>query len=287
MEAESFLKAKAQQIESALAAEVDSWGGAPDTLIAAVRYSLLNCGKRLRPALTLGAAEIIAGDGAAAMPAACAIEMIHTYSLIHDDLPAMDDDDLRRGKPTLHKAFNEATAILAGDALCTHAFELAARTGNLGVVREIALAAGVNGMVGGQQRDLEAEGRQLTLEQLRVLHAGKTGALMRAAVRCGAIVAGADVAQLVALTAYGENLGLAFQIADDILNVTGTEAELGKAVGSDESRNKSTYPALVGLEQARALAEEAADAAVAALKDFGEEADAFRHLTRFTIDRSN
>ena len=287
MEAELFLRAKAEEIERALVAEVDSWHGAPETLIYAIRYSLLNCGKRLRPALTLGAAEIVCGDSASAMPAACAIEMIHTYSLIHDDLPAMDDDDLRRGKPTLHKAFTEATAILAGDALCTHAFDMAARTGNLEVVREIARAAGVNGMVGGQQRDLEAEGRQLSLDQLRLLHAGKTGALMRAAVRCGAIVAGANEAQLLALTSYGGHLGLAFQIADDILNVTGTEAALGKAVGSDVSRNKSTYPALVGLEKARALAEEAADAAGVALSNFGGEADAFRQLARFTIDRTS
>jgi geranylgeranyl diphosphate synthase type II len=228
---------------------------------------------------------MVCGDAAPALPAACAIEMIHTYSLIHDDLPAMDDDDLRRGRPTCHKAYGEATAILAGDALLTMAFEVAATTGRADVVAEIARAAGVEGMAGGQQFDLAAEGRAVPLEELQRIHRAKTGALIRVSLRCGALLADANPAQLDGLSRYGEHLGLAFQIADDILDVVGDEKALGKPIGSDANHLKSTYPALLGLDRARGLAEEAAAAAVEALANFGEEAEPFRALARFVVSR--
>ncbi|HNR32479.1 MAG TPA: polyprenyl synthetase family protein [Candidatus Hydrogenedentes bacterium] len=318
MDVPEFLAEKASKTEQALDAYLNTWRDAPVRLVEAVRYSLFAGGKRLRPALALGAADLIAGDDAAALPAACAIEMIHTYSLIHDDLPAMDDDDLRRGRPTSHKVFGEATAILAGDALVTMAFDVLARTGNVDVVREVAQAAGVAGMVGGQHLDMEAEGRALTLEELRRIHAFKTGALIRVSMRAGAMLAygaggpcslspreragvrvegsGANHGQdaratrghedrIEALTRYGEAIGLAFQIMDDILDVVGDERALGKRVGADAGHRKATYPALVGLERARELAVEARDAAIAALAGFGPEADAFRALARYIIER--
>ncbi|MBI2434500.1 MAG: polyprenyl synthetase family protein [Candidatus Hydrogenedentes bacterium] len=275
----------AARTEAVLAAYLDAIPDASSTLLEAIRYSLLGAGKRLRPALVLGTTEMLAGDDAPALPAACAIEMIHTYSLIHDDLPAMDNDDLRRGKPTSHKAFGEATAILAGDALLTMAFDFAATSGNVQVIREIAQAAGVGGMAGGQQLDLESESKRISLPELRRVHAWKTGALIRCSVRCGALLAGAREDTLAALTAYGDRIGLAFQIADDILNVTGTEEQLGKPVGSDATRQKSTYPALVGLERSRELADEAAAAAIAELHDFGPKADRLRAMARFVVER--
>lgn len=259
--------------------------GIPKTLRAAIEYSLFAGGKRLRPALALGAAELICGDDTSALPVACALEMIHTYSLIHDDLPSMDNDDLRRGKPTSHKVYGEAIAILAGDALLTLAFQAAADCGNVAVIREIAKAAGAEGMVGGQVIDLESENLMLGVPELRNLHAKKTGALIRVAVRVGAMAARANTAQLDALTRYGEAIGLAFQIADDILDVVGDEAAIGKPVGSDASNNKSTYPAAVGLEGARKLATDAVAEAIAALKIFGPKADTFRALARYIIER--
>jgi len=272
-------------MESALRAHLASCRNAPPSLRDAMEYSLLAGGKRLRPALALGAAEIVCGDDAPALPAACAIEMIHTYSLIHDDLPAMDNDDLRRGRPTSHKVYGEALAILAGDALLTLAFHIVAQSGNARVIAEVARAAGAEGMVGGQVLDMQSEGRELTLEQLQQVHALKTGALIRVSVRAGALLAGASDSQLDALTQYGRHVGLAFQIADDILNVTGTEEALGKPVGSDAAHRKATYPAIVGLHRARRFGEEAVAAAAAALAPFGPEADNLRALARFIIER--
>ncbi|HUW60156.1 MAG TPA: farnesyl diphosphate synthase [Candidatus Bathyarchaeia archaeon] len=283
---EDFLKDKSAKMDQALSAYVDSWSGAPGTLVDAIRYSLFAGGKRVRPALALGAAELICGDDAVALPAACALEMIHTYSLIHDDLPAMDDDDLRRGKPTLHKVYGEALAILAGDALSTMAFDVLTESGNVRVIRELAVAAGVSGMAGGQVLDLESEGKRVSLEELRVLHAKKTGALIRVAVRCGGILAGADEAQLADLTWYGEHVGLAFQIADDVLDVIGAEDVMGKRAGSDAAKDKSTYPALLGVEESQRLANKAAERAVAALAKFGSEADIFRALARYIVERT-
>lgn len=283
---EDFLKAKSAKTDRALAAYVDSWTDAPASLVEAIRYSLFAGGKRVRPALALGAAELVCGTDDVALPVACALEMIHTYSLIHDDLPAMDDDDLRRGKPTLHKVHGEALAILAGDALSTMAFDVLADGGSLEVIRELARASGVSGMAGGQVLDLESEGKQVPLEQLRCIHRKKTGALIRASVRCGAMLAGADARRLDALTRYGEHVGLAFQIADDVLDVIGAADVMGKKAGSDAAKEKSTYPALLGVEESQRLAKEAADQAVAALTDFGPEADILRALARYIVERS-
>lgn len=280
-----FLADCAARTEAQMHALLWREAAAPRGLVEAMEYSLMAGGKRLRPALALGAARATGGPEEAALPAACALEMIHTYSLIHDDLPAMDNDDLRRGRPTAHKAFGEATAILAGDSLLTLAFEVLAEAGNPAVIREIAHASGVCGMAGGQYVDLQSEGKRLTLGELRNIHRCKTGALIRVAVRAGALATNAPAPALEALTAYGEHIGLAFQIADDILDVVGDEAAIGKRVGSDEANEKATYPALLGLEQSRTRAREAADAAIAALVDFGPEADIFRALADFIVDR--
>lgn len=283
---QEFLAAKAEKTVETLRATILSWENVPQPLQEAILYSVMNGGKRLRPALCLGAAELIGGDDTVAMPAACALEMIHTYSLIHDDLPCMDNDDLRRGKPTTHRAFGEAMAILAGDALLTMAFDLLASAEVPRVVREVAQAAGVGGMAGGQAIDLLSENKQLTVDELRAMHGAKTGALIRASVRSGAILAGAADAELAALTAYGEHLGIAFQIADDILDVVGSEEAMGKRAGSDAIRHKSTYPSVVGLERARELAAEAAGAARDALAIFGDRASVFRDLAHYVIERT-
>ncbi|HOJ32889.1 MAG TPA: polyprenyl synthetase family protein [Candidatus Hydrogenedentes bacterium] len=282
-----FLSEKSERVNNSLRSYVGEWDNAPERLREAIDYSLFAGGKRLRPALALGACELVCGDDAAAMPVACALEMIHTYSLIHDDLPAMDNDSLRRGKPTSHVQFGEALAILAGDALLTMAFDIAARAGSPDVVAELARAAGVEGMVGGQVLDLAAERQQLTLQELQRLHSCKTGALIRAATRLGAMLGGANEHQLAALTAYGELIGLAFQIADDILDVIGNTETLGKTAGNDAAHHKATYPALVGIEEARRLGNEAVSHAITALEPFGHEADIFRELARYIMQRES
>jgi len=287
MPAHAFLDRMAVKTNAALHRYVDTWEGAPHVLDEAIRYSLFAGGKRLRPALALGAAEIVSGDADIALPAACAIEMIHTSSLIHDDLPAMDNDELRRGKPTLHKVCGEALAILAGDALLTMAFDVLATAGHPRVIREVAQAAGVAGMMGGQAIDIKSEGKRITLDELRRIHACKTGALIRVSARSGALLAGADAPTLDALTAYAGYIGLAFQITDDILNVVGDAQAMGKSVGSDAANEKSTYPALLGLERSRALAAEAVDAALMVLDPLGPKADDFRALARFIVEREH
>jgi geranylgeranyl diphosphate synthase type II len=285
-EADSFLEAKALRVEAALRTIVNTWAGAPPLLVEAMAYSLFAGGKRLRPALAFGACELICGDDAPALPAACAIEMIHTYSLIHDDLPAMDDDDLRRGMPTCHVKFGEATAILAGDTLMTMAFDVLADTGRTDVIREVARASGVNGMAGGQILDLEAEENPVDLAGLQAIHRAKTGALIRCSVRTGAMLGGADAAQLDALTRYGEAIGLAFQIADDVLDIVGVEADIGKPVGSDAKSHKVTYPVLVGIDESRRLANEAIDEAIDALAPFDPtRAASLRALATYIIER--
>lgn len=286
IDVDAYLREKSTRTDAALKDLIAGWVDAPPRLVEAARYSLFAGGKRLRPALALGACEMLLGDDTPALPAACALEMIHTYSLIHDDLPAMDNDDLRRGRPTSHRVFGEAAAILAGDALLTMAFDAAAEAG-AGIVREIAQAAGIAGMVGGQLLDMDAEGRPVTLGELRCIHACKTGALIRAAVRCGALCGGANPEQLAALTLYGEHTGLAFQIADDILDVTGEAEKLGKNTGADAAHTKATYPGLLGLDGARRLAGETVDAALDALSGFDEEAEPFRALARFIISRDH
>ncbi len=285
MDAAEFLAQKAAATERALNDYMAGWTEAPPGLTEAIRYSLFAGGKRLRPALALGACELVCGVDTPALPAACALEMIHTYSLIHDDLPCMDDDDLRRGRPSCHKAFGEAMAVLAGDALLTMAFDAAAQSGKIAIIQELARGAGVAGMVGGQAIDMDSSLRAIELPHLRSMHAAKTGALIRASVRCGAILGGATTVQLGAVTEFAVHAGLAFQITDDILDVTGDKGSLGKKTGADAARNKSTYPALLGVEESRRLAGEAAGAAIDALAPFGGAADAFRAVARYTVER--
>ena len=282
---------KKQLIEKALVEELQEDQALNATLCAAMKYSLMAGGKRLRPVLLMAAAETVGGRGSDYLPTACAIEMIHTYSLIHDDLPAMDNDDYRRGKLTNHKVYGAGIATLAGDALLTLAFEVMLRQPGaaagtlLAVVREMSMAAGPNGMVGGQVIDLEPEGKRIDMEKLRQMHMGKTGALFRAAIRSGALLAGASDEALAALTHYAEQFGLAFQITDDILDVTGDEAMIGKPVGSDERNHKSTYVTLTSLAEARRLAREAVDEAVAALAPFGHRAAFLRELVEYLVSR--
>lgn len=259
----------------------------------AMEYSLLAGGKRIRPVLLMATAEALGVKGYNFLPVACGLEMIHTYSLIHDDLPCMDNDDYRRGRLTNHKVFGEAMAVLAGDGLLTLAFEVMLEQKNVDpkvlieVVREVAMCAGNFGMVGGQGLDLENEGKSITAEELRTMHAGKTGALFIAAVRGGARLANASDNELLALTKFADLLGLAFQITDDILDVEGTAEEIGKPVGSDEKNHKSTYVSLYSLEGAKALAEKTVDEALQCLEIFGENADALREITKLMCNRKN
>ena len=287
MSAPAFLAEKAVRVDAALEACLATWENVPERLEEALRYSLFAGGKRLRPALALIASEMISGDDSPALPAACALEMIHTYSLIHDDLPSMDDDDLRRGKPTCHKVYGEALAILVGDALLTMAFDVLAETENPTVIREVARAAGAGGMVAGQVLDLQSEGQRIEADELQRIHELKTGALIRASVRTGAILADADTESLARLTDYAEHIGLAFQIADDVLDVAGQESATGKPVGSDEAKEKATYPSLMGLDGAKGLAAKEIDAALAALEPFGAEATPLRELARFIVERDS
>ena len=266
----------------------------PAELHRAMRYSLFAGGKRLRPALCIAAGEACGAAEGELMPVACALEMIHTYSLVHDDLPAMDDDDLRRGRPTCHKAFGEATAILAGDALLTLAFRVLAAEGvdaasatrRLRVIAEVSAAAGTpSGMVAGQQLDLAAEGRQVDAEALDRLHAAKTGALLTVSVVAGAITGGASDTEVETLRAYGRDLGLAFQIADDLLDVTATSDELGKTPGKDEAASKATYPALHGIEASVSHARTLVARALDSLEPLGARAHWLREIACFAVER--
>ena len=284
-------KKRRELVEAALAEELAKTPVLDATLRASMEYSLMAGGKRLRPILLMAAADAVGVDGTKFLSVACALEMIHTYSLIHDDLPAMDDDALRRGKATNHVVYGDGIAILAGDALLTLAFTVILRQKDvpaetlLRVVDEISRAAGAEGMVGGQALDLEAENRQITVEELRSVHRGKTGALFCAALRSGAILAGATEEQLAALTSYADHFGLAFQITDDILDVIGSAEEIGKPVGSDEKNNKSTYVSLTSLPEAQALARCTAEAAEEALSILGAEADFLRGLVSYLVNR--
>ena len=269
------------------------------TLKKAMRYSVQNGGKRVRASLVYASAEAVGccrddtcKNKASLDAAACAVELIHAYSLVHDDLPAMDDDALRRGQPTCHIAFDEATAILAGDALQTLAFECLTTAAlspdsRVELIRTLAAASGHAGMVGGQALDLEGEGLQVPLEDLELMHRNKTGALIRASARMGGLIANASPAQLAALDAYAAAIGLAFQVIDDILDVEGDTTTLGKAKGADAALHKSTYPSLLGLEAARHKAQELHRSAIAALAGFGSSAAPLRQLADFVIDRKN
>ena len=266
-------------------------GEIPNTLYNSMHYSLSAGGKRIRPILSIASCEAVGGIIEDVILAAIAIEMIHTYSLIHDDLPAMDNDDMRRGKPTNHKVFGEATAILAGDGLLTMAFSIlssAKSDGNrLRIIHEIALAAGPEGMVGGQQLDIENEGKKIDVPELENLHSRKTGALILAAVRTGGISGGATEMQLQALTVYGKKTGLAFQIADDILDVEGDADDVGKSIGKDAKQSKNTYPAVLGLAQSKILAGRLVDEAITALDSFDEKADPLRMIAAYIVDRTS
>ena len=265
---------------------------APPRLREAMRYSLLAPGKRLRPLLALMAAEACCVDWNSAIPAACAVEMIHAYSLIHDDLPAMDDDGLRRGRPTCHVAFDQATAILAGDALIPLAFELLASEIQpcetaTACCRELAKTAGCRALVGGQMDDLTAEGNHGVLEQLENIHRRKTGALLQVSLRLGGYVAGANESQMTAFDQFGAALGLAFQITDDLLDCCGTTKELGKDSGQDEVNSKLTYPGILGVAASRERAEDLITEAVGALTSFDAAAENLRRLAQFVLARNH
>jgi geranylgeranyl diphosphate synthase, type II len=286
MKLPEFFEQDRQMVEQSLELLLPPGDTPPASIHQAMRYSVFAGGKRVRPILCLEAARIFNSDIAPALPVASAFEFIHTYSLIHDDLPALDNDDLRRGKPTCHKQFTEALAILAGDALLTLAFEVLAtaplaaerRTAVLG---EVARAAGTRGMVGGQVADIEAEGKSVTAEQLEYIHRSKTAALIRAAVVAGALCGGAGAADVERLREFGENIGWAFQVVDDILDVEETSAALGKTAGKDQAQNKATYPALFGLERSHEFASQLAGKAMAALEPCGERAANLRALGEF------
>jgi geranylgeranyl diphosphate synthase type II len=294
MDLKAYLQKHRDQVNRTLAAYLPQVRGPAFRVVEAMHYSLFAGGKRLRPILCLAGAEAVGGDAAEAMPVACALEMIHTYSLIHDDLPAMDDDDLRRGQPTCHKKFDEATAILAGDGLLTEAFRIIAEAAPkfsgreavlLEVLQLVGQAAGYQGMVGGQMLDLMAEGRKITHKELETVHSMKTGALLTAAVRSGALVGGGSRQEVTQLTSYGEKFGLAFQITDDILDVEGDAAEMGKAVGADAKHQKATYPSLLGPEQAKTWARKVVESAVADLDPLGERAVPLQELARYLLVR--
>jgi geranylgeranyl diphosphate synthase, type II len=288
---ESFLATSTENVNRALDKSLPSEKTRPATIHKAMRYSLFAGGKRMRPALCLAAAQACGGRGADALPLACAVECIHTYSLIHDDLPAMDNDDFRRGKPTNHKAFGEGIAVLAGDALLTQAFEIAAqakgwpRYPHRDLILEIAKASGSLQLVAGQVADLEGEGKKISANELRYIHERKTSALLRCSVRLGGMSANCTPAQLRALTDFGYHVGLAFQVIDDILDVTQTSEQLGKTAGKDDKAHKATYPAIVGLEKSRKIAEQLTDKAFATLKTFKGNVVALEALAEFLLKR--
>jgi len=296
MELKEYLHDRSTLVDQAL----DHWLPGEDiwprSLHQSMRYSVFAGGKRLRPILMMAASEAVGGTAQQVMHAACAMEMIHTYSLVHDDLPAMDDDDFRRGRPTNHKTYGEATAILAGDALLTEAFRLLANADAnrliapatvLRVIELVARYAGSQGMVGGQVVDMESEGKEIDFPTLEYIHTHKTGGLILASVQAGALLGGGNEEQIAALTRFGGAAGLAFQIADDILDIVGDQTELGKDVGSDQARGKATYPALLGLEEARQRANELCDIAVESLTPLGAAAETLQLLARYIVNRNS
>lgn len=293
MDLDRYLAEKTEVINTALKALLVREDEYPRSLHRAVHYSLFAGGKRLRPVLVLASAEAVGGNVKYALNTACAIECIHTYSLIHDDLPAIDNDDVRRGSPTCHKEFGEAMAILAGDALLTAAFEMIAMTPSarhedvLKVIGEVARAAGSTGMIGGQVVDIESEGGSVPFPVLEYIHIHKTGEMIMAAVRCGGILGGAAERDLAGLTRYARAIGLAFQIADDILDVEGASVLMGKNTGADELRGKATYPSHIGLEESKNRARELVDIGIEALSALDGKADPLREIARFIVSRKS
>lgn len=290
-----YLAERKRMVDAALAESFPNPAGLEKRVLEAVRYSIFAGGKRLRPILCLAAAEVVGGQAQKAMPVACALEMIHTYSLIHDDLPAMDDDDFRRGQPTNHKVFGEAIAVLAGDALVTEAFEFIASVPTteegidpgrlLQVIRLVVKAAGYRGMIGGQAIDLECENKTVNLATVEYMHIHKTGALISASLEAGAILGGGSAEQVSFLTRYGHHLGLAFQITDDLLDIEGDAETMGKQPGSDVAKNKKTYPALLGVARSKEAAREHVEEALKALEPFDEKAEPLRAIARYLLGR--
>ena len=296
MDITSYLSRKKDSVDKALEKLMPPTKTFPSSVHEAMRYSLFAGGKRVRPILAMAAAEALGAKSAGLLPLAGTLELIHTYSLIHDDLPAMDNDDFRRGRPTCHKVYGEAIAILAGDGLLNMAFEVLSDPRRLesvpanrliAIIKEISTASGVFGMVGGQVVDMESEGKDIDFPTLEYIHTHKTGALIRASVRVGALYARAGKRHFTALTRYGEMVGLAFQIADDILDITGKQEEIGKDVGSDIKKGKRTFPSFYGLEESRRRAVEVVDKAITALKDFDRKADPLRELAKYIINRGH
>ena len=290
---EAYLERQSAAINGALNVYLPKPAVKPPTLHSAMRYSLFAGGKRLRPVLCLAAAEACGGNAREAMPLACAVECIHTYSLVHDDLPAMDNDDYRRGKLTNHKVYGEGIAILAGDALLTQAFEIAAqargwpRYSHQALIREMALAAGSKQLIAGQVADLEGEGKKISPAELKYIHERKTSALLCCSVRLGGMSANCSEDYLKALTQFGYNVGLAFQVIDDILDVTQTSDQLGKTAGKDQAAQKATYPSIVGLEESRKIAETLTRRAFASLKVFKGKAFALEGLASHLLQRQS
>ena len=289
----TYLNQKQNQVNEAIQQILQN--NSSQRIVQAMMYSVMAGGKRLRPILCTAAAEAVGGNSADVLPAGCAIEMIHTYSLIHDDLPAMDNDDLRRGKPTCHVAFDEATALLAGDALLTLGFQVLSSLDHneqlsaskqLEIIHIISTAAGYNGMIEGQMRDMASEGIPLSTEELKELHARKTGALIEASTRSGAVLGGGTPHQIDKLSSYARCVGLAFQVRDDVLNVEGDPAVMGKAVGTDDSRDKNTFPSLIGLEPSKAYAETLVKNALKEIDDFDKKADPLRAIASYIIERN-
>ena len=293
MDFSHYWSARQKKVDAALNRFLPAAGTRPKTIHQAMRYSIFAGGKRLRPVICLATAEVLRGKIDDALPLACAVECIHTYSLIHDDLPCMDNDDFRRGKPTSHKVYGEGMAVLAGDALLTIAFEIAtlgnaaSRYPHAALVRELAAASGSQGMVGGQVADLEGEGKKISPADLRYIHEKKTAALIASSIRLGAMSANATPRQLERLTDFGQSLGLAFQVIDDILDVTQTTEKLGKSAGKDVAAQKATYPALLGLDKARKEADRLTARARAALKPFGKDAGPLEAIADFLLKRES
>ena len=289
--AKAFLESSRIFVERRLDEILPSPYTSPETLHEAMRYSIFAGGKRLRPALVLAATEAVEGSREDAAPAACAVEMIHTYSLIHDDLPAMDDDDLRRGIPTCHKKYGEAMAILAGDALLTYAFEVLSTSARpesvAGIVRAIARGVGTQGMVGGQVLDMQGEGKPATLASVSAIHSWKTAALIAACCEAGALAGGANQTEYEHLATYGRKIGLAFQIVDDILDITASPEALGKTPGKDARAGKATYPAVMGVKKARQEADRLGQQAADELKILGRRSETLLALGRFVLERQS
>jgi geranylgeranyl diphosphate synthase, type II len=291
MNLKAYLQSRQKTIDRALDRFLPKESTPPPSIHHAMRYSLFAGGKRLRPILCLAAAESCKGKASEALPLACAMECIHTYSLVHDDLPSMDNDDFRRGRATCHKVFGDGIAVLAGDALLTAAFEIAARAkptrrySMAEILREIALAAGSRRLIAGQVADLEAEGKKVSRDELRYIHENKTAAMITTSVRLGAISANAELKKLRALTRFGYSLGLAFQIIDDILDVTQTTEKLGKSAGKDITAQKATYPAVMGLDASRIEARRLTKRAHNSLRSFGNEAKPLRELANYMLVR--